>query len=120
MTVDVEYMPEQRETKIEVVGKPTESQEVIETIEKDGHTYHKVREEITIVEEHYTVRTRDGTGSRSRVYYVCREDDEWYVSKVHKKPPRGHVTVQNTSISDDASTPVVRDALSDHGIEVVN
>ena len=121
MSVEVEHVPRQTEEKVEIVGKPSGDEEVIDKIEEDGHTWYKVTEEITVTEEQYIVITRDGTKSRSRTYYVKEEDDEWYVSKIKKNPVRGHVMVQNASIDESGvSTQAVRESLEEYGIEVVN
>jgi len=120
MSVEVEHISRQTEERIEVVGKPTEDEEIIDKIEEDGHTWYKVKEEIVVTEEQYIVITRDGTETRSRTYYIHQEDGEWYVSKIKKNPVRGHVLVQNASIDEDVSTRTVREELEEYGVEVVN
>jgi len=122
MTVEVNHIEriEQEITKIvgDVDDFDGEVKNVSEVEDDVGRTAHQVTGTVVMQEECYNVYTQDGMGKESRTYTVEQNDDgDWEVTRVRKSPNRGHDKVQKIN---PESTQTVRDALKEHGIEVVN
>lgn len=119
MTVEIEHVPRQTETVLDITSNPDDDDDVVS--EKDTHqgTMYQVEREIVATEEQYIVTTKDGMGKMVTTYWVEENDDgDWEVTKRRKSPNRGHPTVKERG---DLSTETVREALREQaGIEVVN
>jgi len=121
MSVTVEHIPARIEEHTMVVADPSDVDgEVISCseVENERQEAYVVTYKLEVMEEQYVVTTRDGTGSESRTYYITEDDNgDWGVDKLRVKPNRGHSTVKKRG---QLSTPTVRKALAEHGVEVVN
>jgi len=120
MTVDIQHVPMQTETTMEITADPKDDDDIIGEDEDRG--LYRVEREIVVTEEQYIVHTVDAMGAEKRTYWVKQnDDDEWYVAKVRKTPERGNATVAGSNVHDNLSTPAVREALEEQaGISVVN
>jgi hypothetical protein len=120
--IEVEYVPERTERVTQLAGSPEDVRgEVIESRELEdetGRTACEVTHEIVVNEETYRVYTEDAKGKESRQYWIREnEDGDWYVDELRKSPNRGHPTVAK---SGQLSTPAVREAMEERGIDLVN
>ena len=122
MTVEVNHIEriEQEITKLvgDVSDFDGEVKNVTEVEDDIGRTAYRVTGTVVIQEECYNVHTEDGMGKESRTYTVeTNEDGDWEVTQIRKSPNRGHDKVQKIN---PESTQVVREALKEHGVELVN
>lgn len=119
MTVEIQHVPEDRQTVQKIVEQPADGDVVEDKIEEGGRELFKVGRDIQVTKEQYIVRTSDARGKESRTYWIKQNDDgEWCVDKCRKNPNRGHPTVKKRG---NLSTEAVRQAMREkHGIELVN
>lgn len=121
MTVTVEHVPAQVEEHKKVVSDPADVDgEVLSCseVESDRQEAYLVTYKAEVMTEQYVVRTRDGTGSETRTYYITQDDNgDWSVDKVRINPNKGPSKLKKRG---KLVPPTVREALAEHGIELTN
>jgi predicted SPOUT superfamily RNA methylase MTH1 len=115
MTIDVRHF-------LEI----TERVSVFEGRDMDNEPVYDHREEVMAIER-YTVTTSDTDGHRYRYEVVeCEDHEGWFVrrkmdlSEMSRNKTTNQTERQAAETSGRTSTKEVREALAEHGIEVIN